>query len=194
MLQIICYSITGSQTWGFISWRLEWTCRRCTLGVVTDSNNVGYRGTVVFVDLSAGISSIFYHPSLESTCVLELIFRIKLVGLAGSISVGLYYLFQSLFTALWSINSPCHYTIQFILTRFISLWYLTVLMFGRLNSPGYRYLRRLTSMTAALLGNCSPVGFTCMTALQIYLNTWSTVSYCYNSVLMDMCRAQLREL
>lgn len=67
---------------------------------MTDCNNVGYRGTVVFVDLSAGISSIFYHLSLESTCVLQLIFRIELVGLAGSISVGLYYLFQSLFTAL----------------------------------------------------------------------------------------------
>lgn len=188
MLQIICYSITGSQTWGFISWKLEWTCRRCTLGVVTaECNNVGYRGTIVFVDLSAGILSIFYHPSLESTCVLELIFRIELVGLAWSVSVGLYYLF--LCTAQWSINSPCHYTVQFILTRFIiSLWYLTVLMFGRLNSPGYRYLRWLTSITAALLGNCSPIGFTVpvwlpnFKPLQIYLNTWSTVSYCYKSV------------
>lgn len=47
----------------------------------------------MFVDLSAGILSIFYHPSLESTCVLELIFRIELVGLAWSVSVGLYYLF-----------------------------------------------------------------------------------------------------
>lgn len=28
-----------------------------------------------------------------STCVLELIFRIELVGLALSVSVGLYYLF-----------------------------------------------------------------------------------------------------
>lgn len=61
--------------------------------MTAECNNVGYRGTIVFVDLSAGILSIFYHPSLESTCVLELIFRIELVGLALSVSVGLYYLF-----------------------------------------------------------------------------------------------------
>lgn len=166
----------------------EWTCRRCTFGVVTDCNNVGYRGTVVFVDLSAGISSIFYHPSLESTCVLQLIFRIELVGLAGSISVGLYYLFQSLFTALWSINSPCHYTIQFILTRFISLWYLTVLMFGRLNSPGYRYmyLQRLTSIAAALLGNCSPVGFTCMTRV-VNFKPLQPQHMVHSLILLQLC-------
>lgn len=155
---------------------------------MTDCNNVGYRGTVVFVDLSAGISSIFYHPSLESTCVLQLIFRIELVGLAGNISVGLYYLFQSLFTALWSINSPCHYTIQFILTRFISLWYLTVLMFGRLNSPGYRYmyLQRLTSIAAALLGNCSPVGFTCMTRV-VNFKPLQPQHMVHSLILLQLC-------
>lgn len=89
---------------------------------------------------------------------------------------------------LWSINSPCHYTIQFILTRFISLWYLTVLMFGRLNSPGYRYmyLQRLTSIAAALLGNCSPVGFTCMTRV-VNFKPLQPQHMVHSLILLQLC-------
>lgn len=85
---------------------------------------------------------------------------------------------------------PCDPSIHHVITPFSSFWpgYLTVLMFGRLNSPGYRYmyLQRLTSIAAALLGNCSPVGFTCMTRV-VNFKPLQPQHMVHSLILLQLC-------